>query len=50
MGNDHVTLQAVVELVPDEAHACNHRTHDISTLMSLLARFAEPLPLRTLTA
>jgi len=32
------------------AHAWNHRTRDAVTLLSLLARPAEPLPFRTLTA
>jgi hypothetical protein len=32
------------------AHAWNHRTRDAATLMSLLARPAEPLPFRALTA
>jgi hypothetical protein len=32
------------------AHAWNHRTRDAATLLSLLARPAEPLPFRTLTA
>ena len=32
------------------AHAWNHRRHDANTLISLLARPAEPLPFRVLTA
>jgi hypothetical protein len=32
------------------AHAWNHRRRDAATLMSLLARPAEPLPFRILTA
>ncbi|WP_200343874.1 transposase, partial [Rhodovibrio sodomensis] len=32
------------------AHAWNHRTRDAVTLLSLVARPAEPLPFRTLTA